>query len=168
VDYTQRGKHFEHCNMIDYFVNSYEVDIDGRGQDTSSLSPLHNKRKRGQPFHLRVPYLAGHPKALTKQRIVRGANHNNLPNFIGRYFPARDDPDEYPLYCASMLMLLKPWRRLEKDLKQPTESWEGAFADFISTASTQTKQILSGIQYYCYDHVQLRALSGYSGLIAAL
>ena len=45
-------------------------------------------------------------------------------------------------------MLLKPWRRLEKDLKQPTEGWEGAFADFISTASTQTKQILSGIQYY--------------------
>ena len=148
MDYTQRGEHFEHCNMIDYFVNSYEVDIDGRGQGTSSLSPLHNKRQRGRPFHLRVPYLAGHPKALTKQRIVRGTNHNNLPNFIGCYFPARDDADEYPLYCASMLMLLKPWRRLEKDLKQPTESWEGAFADFISRASTQTKQILSGIQYY--------------------
>ncbi|KIM60950.1 hypothetical protein SCLCIDRAFT_123270 [Scleroderma citrinum Foug A] len=111
-------------------------------------SGIHNRKRRGRPCHIRVRYLPGHPKAHTKQRIVRAANHHTLPNFIGRYFAPRDDPDEYPMYCASMLMLLKPWRCLETDLKQPSQNWESAFADFLSTAPVETKKILSGIQYF--------------------
>lgn len=44
-----------------------------------------------------------------------------------------------------MLMLLKPWRCLETDLKQPSQNWESAF---LSTAPVETKKILSGIQYF--------------------
>ena len=80
--------------------------------------------------------------------VIRGPGHNNLPNFIGQYFPPRDDPDQYPFYCASMLMLLRPWRNIEMDLKKATQSWEAAFEEFLETAPANTKDILSGIQYY--------------------
>lgn len=60
--------------------------------------------------------------------------HNTLPNFIGRYFPRSDDPDIYPFYCASMLMLLKPWRDLTADLKDASESWPDAFIRFKASA----------------------------------
>lgn len=138
VDYCQCGDGLTDSNIIEYFVNTYEIDIDGRGE-RSSISNANDRCRRGCPCHERVRYLPGHPKALTKQHIVRGANHNTLPNFIGRYFPPRDDPDEYPLYCACMLMLLKPWRCLESDLKLLSQTWESAFVDFLSTVSPKTR-----------------------------
>ncbi|KIJ21314.1 hypothetical protein PAXINDRAFT_151861 [Paxillus involutus ATCC 200175] len=80
--------------------------------------------------------------------IVQGQGHNNLPNFIGHYFPRHDDPDQYPFYCTSMLMLLKPWRNLDTNLKSPSQTWESAFETFISTAPRQIHHIISGIQYF--------------------
>jgi len=95
-----------------------------------------------------VPYLPTHPKAKQKQRIIQAQGHNNLPNFIGHYFPQRDDPYKHTFYCASMLMLLKPWRNIETDLKLPTQTWESAFEMFLSTAPRKTRHIVSGIQYF--------------------
>ena len=108
-DYCQRGKALEDTNIIDYFLNTYEIDIDNKGE-VDSIAGTYNSKQRGCPRHQRVPYLQGHPKARMKQRIFCSGNHHTLPNFIGRYFPPWDDPDEYPFYCALMLMLLKPWR----------------------------------------------------------
>ncbi|KAF8076843.1 hypothetical protein FPV67DRAFT_1383733, partial [Lyophyllum atratum] len=74
-----------------------------------------------------------------------------LPNFIGRYFPRCDDPENYSFYCACMLMLLKNWRDLQMDLKSAEETWEQAFNTFISSPEAQRKRlqdILSGIQYF--------------------
>ncbi|KAJ3911854.1 hypothetical protein F5877DRAFT_21793, partial [Lentinula edodes] len=71
-----------------------------------------------------------------------------LPNFIGKYFPRRDDPASYPLYCAAMLLLLKPWRNIANDLKRPTETWEEVFKEFVETCPKQNIDIMSGIQYY--------------------
>jgi len=160
VDYCQHGEHLEQCNIIDYFVNTYEIDIDSKG-DVALTSAAQNGKWQGRPCHLRVRYLSGHLKARTKQRIMRNPNHHTLPNFIGSRFPPHDEPDEYPLYCASMLMLLKPWRQLQKDLKPPKQSWESAFGDFLATATVQTKKILSGIQYYheCRDSTVRHTLS---------
>src|SRR6266446_8177011 len=72
--------------------------------------------KRGRKRNMRIPYLPTHPKHKQTQHVVRTTGHNNLPNFIGRYFPQRDDPDSRSLYCASMLLLLKPWRVVKTDL----------------------------------------------------
>lgn len=74
-------------------------------------------RQAGRPLSLRFPYLHPHPEANTKTRILQSRNHNNLPDFIGKYFPHRDDPTSYTIYCAAMLVLLKPWRNIANDLK---------------------------------------------------
>ena len=149
TDYMFRGIGLQDYNILDFFVNTYEVAL--KKEDTPLKTQLHSSgvhHKRGRPCHERVPYLFGHIKSQTRQRVIRGPGHNNLPNFIGRYFPPRDDPDQYPFYCASMLMLLRPWRNIEMDLKKATQTWEAAFEEFLETAPANTKDILSGIQYY--------------------
>ncbi|KIO06695.1 hypothetical protein M404DRAFT_44380, partial [Pisolithus tinctorius Marx 270] len=80
--------------------------------------------------------------------IMRSPHHNTLPNFIGQYFPSCDDEDQQSFYYASMLMLLKPWRNLQIDLKDPSETWEEAFNAFCSTASPRDHCIISNIQYF--------------------
>ena len=154
TDYELRGKDLADLNVIDFFVNSYEVEMDPKSKPTNvrdhgeaDLSDL-SRAPRGRPRHERVPYLPAHPKSKCKQRIVRSKHHNNLPSFIGRYFPRRDDPDVYPFSCASMLMLLKPWRNVKTDLKSPSQSWESAFETFMSAASRRIRNIITGIQYF--------------------
>ncbi|KAJ7331384.1 hypothetical protein DFH08DRAFT_649678, partial [Mycena albidolilacea] len=71
-----------------------------------------------------------------------------LPNFIGSPFPRRDDPEIHDFYCAAMLVLLKPWRDLQADLKDPGESWIQAFDTFAETANERVRDILAGIQYF--------------------
>lgn len=44
-------------------------------------------------------------------------------------------------------MLLKPWRCLQEDLKQPTESWSEAFSSFLSDVPREIHDVLSSIQY---------------------
>lgn len=148
--------------MVDYFVDTYETDLtsqekrakeaaieisddDTDNEDENNMSP--RPRKRGRPTNDRIHYLPEHPLAQSKQRIKRSPGHNNLPNFIGRYFPRRDDPEIYGFYCACMLVLLKPWRNIRTDLKAPSESWEQAFEKFVSKAPSKVLQIISGIQY---------------------
>ncbi|KAI5891231.1 uncharacterized protein SCHCODRAFT_02466561, partial [Schizophyllum commune H4-8] len=65
----------------------------------------------------------------------------------GSRFPRRDDPSVRPLYCASVLLLLKPWRKVV-DLKEASEDWETAYGRFYATASDAAKRVISGIQYY--------------------
>ena len=149
TDYMFRGVDLEQYNIVDFFVNTYEVPFKKEDISAETQSRIHGvHHKYGRPCHQRVPYLTSHVKSQTRQRVVRGLGHNNLPNFIGRYFPPRDDPDQFPYYCASMLMLLKPWRKMETDLKEAGLTWEETFAKFIERAPAKIHNILSGIQYY--------------------
>ena len=153
TDYMFRGEALADYNVIEFFVDTYEDRVKGDNTDSHlHMYKTGDKQKRGRPCHERVPYLPGHPTKQTKQRVVRGQNHNNLPNFIGRYFPPRDDPDQYPFYCASMLMLLKPWRDVKTDLKKSMQTWEEALEEFLETAPAKVTDILSGIQYYHMCH----------------
>lgn len=153
-----RGDALEEFNVIEFFTNTYETKINGRSKDEfqvagSIMDDANNQdtdqegHHRGRRRHGRVPYHMTHPKWKVVQRIIRPTHHNNLPNFIGRQLPRNDDPDTYDFYCASMLMLLKPWRNLHTDLKSPVQSWKEAFDAFTSTASYETQAVLSGIQY---------------------
>ncbi len=69
--------------------------------------------------------------------MVRKEGHNNLPNFIGQYFPCSDDQDIREFYCASMLVLMKPWTDMNADLKTMDDTWEEAFERFIVDAPTR-------------------------------
>jgi hypothetical protein len=174
TDYRLRGDALDHYNIIEFFIDSYESKISSdtryktsnttrsHQNDNDELSDLSRvPRRPGRPCHERVPYLSDHPKSKIAHRILRGKPHCTLPNFIGQYFPRRDDPDQYDFYCASMLMLLKPWRSIERDLKLPSQTWASAFETFLSTASQRNQHIVSGIQYFhnCLSSAQRDAIA---------
>ena len=146
-----RGDALEHLNIVEYFVHTYEDDMDHRYSDANDdeADPLTDQhRKPGRKRNERVLYRRNHPRFNQKLRIVRSRGHNQLPNFIGRFFPRADDPDIYEFYCACMLLLLKPWRMVEVDLKEPSQSWTQAFVSFLATAPKKSKDIITGIQYF--------------------
>lgn len=123
TDYTYRGDVLETC-----------VDDSTEANTAAPLDPatFPTRHAGGRPRHERVEYQQSHPRFKDKQRIKRRENHHNLPNFIGRYFPSRDDIEQHAFYCASMLLLLKPWRVLATDLKSPQS----------------IRCIVSGIEYF--------------------
>lgn len=86
------------------------------------------------------------------QRVVRTETHHTLPNIVGRWFPRNDDPEIQSYYSACMLVLLKPWRDLQRDLKSPADSWPVALALFVdshdATKQQALRSILGGIQYF--------------------
>jgi hypothetical protein len=157
VDYSPQGDELANFSMLHFFVETYEVDYSASKSTQTSNSGAHagdevdndsGHPQRGQRRNPCVYYLEKHPLFKSKQPIVRSTGHTNLPNFIGSYFPHRDDPKIYQFYCACMLLLLKPWRCLKTDLKLPTQTWEDSFQGFSSSAPKTIHCILSGIQYF--------------------
>ena len=149
LDYSYRGEELADFNFFDFLVDTYEVKIDNNERDKSpSAMDGDERRGPGRPRNTRFKYLSLHPKAKSTQRILRSLGHRNLPNFIGKWIPRSDDKTTRDFYCASMLALLKPWRDLGKDLKQPDQPWENAFDDFLDDASWKEKRVISGLQYY--------------------
>jgi hypothetical protein len=159
TDYICRGEDLETFNVLQFFVNTWEDDVRKQGTQPESLdSDMTDQHRRpGRRPNQRVPYLSDHPNHGKKTRVMRSSGHNTLPNFIGRYFPRRDDPTIYSFYCACMLLLLKPWRDIG-DLKSSSQTWESAFEDFVSTAPKKMLDIMSGIQYFheCESATQMR------------
>lgn len=47
-----------------------------------------------------------------------------------------------------ILVLLKPWHRLDTDIKHSEERWKTAFDNFLVYAPQKIHHILSGIQYF--------------------
>jgi len=149
TDYVCRGEDLKTFNMLRFFVNTWEDDVRKEGRQPESLdSDMTDQHRRpGRRPNQRVPHLSDHPNHSKKVRVMRSSGHNTLPNFIGRYFPRRDDPTIYTFYCACMLMLLKPWRDVI-DLKSSVQTWEEAFKDFVSTAPKKELDVMTGIQYF--------------------
>ena len=133
TDYITRGDALANYNIIQFFTNTYKSKI-WRTETDNDEDQDHIKR--GHPKHKRVPYKPDHPKASSVQRIIRGKGHNNLPNFIGASFPDPNDSESANLYCASMLMLLKPWHDIH-ELKKQDQTWVAAFEEFQSNASKE-------------------------------
>ena len=132
--------------MLDYFVETYEADMTKNDMEEWSLTGTNTVELRGRPSQPRVHYLNSHPRQARKVRVIRGDHHRTLPNIVGRWFPRRDPTsDQYPYYCASMLMLLKPWRSL-RDLRRPDETWTQALERFYDAAPARSKRIISGME----------------------
>ena len=147
ADYQLRGELLSGISVLDFFTHTYDSKTTSTPslQEEDALSESVPPSKRGRPRSTHVAYLPSHPRAKKADRVVRSANHRHIPNFIGKWFPS--NVDNTPLYCASMLMLLKPWRRLETDLKFPNESWQTALDRFLQT-NPASITLLSNIQYY--------------------
>src|SRR6202041_652850 len=99
TDYHSRREALSDFNVLDFFVNTYEVDVgSGASMQNEDGEESDLGRGPGRPRNARVHYLDRHLKAKQKMRIVRSRGHKNLPNFVGRYFPQADDPMVYPFY----------------------------------------------------------------------
>ena len=147
VDYQCRGTELDGYNLLDFFVETYEAEVTKADREAELLDE-EVRRGPGRPRHPRVRYLNTHPKSASIHRIIRARGHRNLPNFLGRWLPRNDDEKTYDFYCACMLMLLKPWRDLQTDLKLSSESWAAAFEKFHASAVPRVRRTLSGIQYF--------------------
>ena len=141
-----RGESLVHCNIMEYFVDTYKADMEKHYMHSTNDTTDQHQRP-GQKQNECILYLPAHPKYQQKLRVKWTRGHNQLPNFIGRFFPCSDDPDIRDFYCASMLLLLKPWREVT-DLKLPSQTWSQAFDSFLSTTSLKAKNIIAGIQYF--------------------
>ncbi|CAK5281207.1 unnamed protein product [Mycena citricolor] len=135
IDYSQRGTELADYNMMDYFVDTYESDISSKERE-SGCQPTDEVTHDTHPSHDQ------------KQRIIRLVGHNTFPNFIGQWFPRRDDEEDQDFYMACMLMLLKPWHVLQDDLKTIDQTWPAAFDLFYQSASPRIHDLLANIQFY--------------------
>lgn len=133
TDYRLRGLGLSDYSVLEFFMDTYEQRIPEKGGTDQEATFL---------------YLSDHPRSLSHRRIRRPDYHRNLPNFVGHYFPRADDPSVQEFYCASMLMLLKPWRNAEVDLKKPNETWGQAFGEWCQGITAQTRRVLDNIQFY--------------------
>ncbi|KAM5532632.1 hypothetical protein V8D89_013676, partial [Ganoderma adspersum] len=151
TDYMLRGPELDDYSLFTFVRNTYEQQIraDDRLRGSGEAATQDDgQRRQGRPKNKRSQYLYRHPNSQTKHRIVRSAHHNTLVNIIGRWLPRRDDDDTHDLYCAAMLMLLKPWRELSSDLRPEGLSWREAFERFEVSASASVRITLSGAQYF--------------------
>ncbi|KAJ7431847.1 hypothetical protein B0H11DRAFT_1941243 [Mycena galericulata] len=154
-EYTDRGEALESMNYYDYHVDTYDgkpLKKDGAqeeedgGQDDAVL-PDEEIRGAGRPASKRIPYLASSKRKGC--RVLRSKNLETLPHFIGTWFP-RATAGEY--YYAHILALLRPWRDL-RELVGPDGTFQSAYDEFLSTASSRLRQIIENISYFheCTD-----------------
>ncbi|KAJ3559149.1 hypothetical protein NM688_g520 [Phlebia brevispora] len=164
-DYVCRGTELDKYSVLQFFKDTYEeygsrpsplpetrpesqtVDLTlHEDEDEEDDDDLHHRCSRCR--NIRSRYTSTHSEADVKQRVVRSPNHRNLLKFIGRWFPSSDNPTEHNFYCASALMLFKPWRNIRTDLKPEGLNWSAAFGEYFSNASEQMKRMLGGLQYF--------------------
>jgi len=157
-DYAFRGDGLELYNFLDYNLDTYE------GEPVRERNDGESHTRRGPATHDRFPYKHGAGKG-GRCRIMRGKGHETMPDFVGRWFPRNNRDDERDLYCASMLLLLKPWRCLETNLLLEGHTWSQSFDTFMSTASQKAKNIVANIQYFheCSDGAKNRPNQTYDG-----
>lgn len=147
-EYMFRGEEIGEMNLLSFVLDTYDAKAE-QGDDA-------DLRRGGRPLNRRVLYRQGFTKS-GRCRVFRTTGHETLPQFMGGWFPRNDRPAERELYCASMLVLLKPWKDLS-ELKTDDETFEQVFASFIDTAPKMTLDIIENIQYYyeCYDGAKRR------------
>ncbi|KAF7331514.1 ATP-dependent DNA helicase [Mycena kentingensis (nom. inval.)] len=151
-EYIDRGHELEDMSLYDYFSQTY----DGKDIPRDEENSLDDARPRrgGRPRSDRVAYLSSSNRA--RCRVIRGPRQEVNIHFIGRWFPRSNDPNrEY--YCAQMLLLLRPWRRLG-DLKTGFLTFDDAFDTFSRGADDRVHRLIANIQYFyqCSDRATRR------------
>ncbi|KAI0261450.1 hypothetical protein BC834DRAFT_471976 [Gloeopeniophorella convolvens] len=123
-DYKHRGHDLEDMSVLSFFKDTYETRA--TNQDiTPSVAPAEgSSSRRGRPRHTRSHYLPEHENYEDKVRVLRPAQHNTIANFVGRYLPSAKDVSHLHRHHASMLLLLKPWRRAQASTKRAIERIE--------------------------------------------
>ncbi|KAF8803392.1 hypothetical protein BYT27DRAFT_7214713 [Phlegmacium glaucopus] len=157
-EYMFRGDEMINLNLLTFMVDTY----DSKGEqiddspDSRHVGTNTGPSLRGRHFNQRVPYRPGFNK-VGHSRIFRTDGHETLPHLVGSWLPRNDRPRDRELYCASILILLKPWTNLS-GLKTEGETFEQSFNCFVAGSTKKTLDIIENIQYYyeCYDGAKKR------------
>jgi hypothetical protein len=154
-DYSFRGEALTCMNFLEFMLETYEDSKDRKdeeiGSNSAIVDDIPRTRGPGRPPSTRIPYQdeAGKGK---RCRVKRSPDHETLPRIVGKWFCRRDNEFEKDLFRGSMLMLLKPWRKIT-DLKTTTETFQEAYDTFTSQADEQSHRVIANVQYYyeCSD-----------------
>ena len=134
-DYKYRGEELADMSFLEFMLDTYEDSKDNKedepeiGSVYDPIDGASNSRGPGRPLSTRIPYQdeAGKGK---RCRIIWSQGHETLPRFVGKWFCRSDNDHEKDLFRGSMLMLLKPWRTLDK-LKDPSETLRVPFMEIV-------------------------------------
>jgi hypothetical protein len=147
-DYQFRGDALESMCLLEFVIETYEgMLLPNTTQVDNANNQDPNEGSRvGRPRSVRVAYReeAAKPKMC---RVIRGRGHETVPRIVGKWFSRSDDPGCHDIYCASMLMLLKPWRSI-RELKQHGETFEEKWDVHYTALSNEHKTVVDNIQYF--------------------
>nr|GAT44292.1 predicted protein [Mycena chlorophos] len=170
-EYTDRGEQLALMNFYDYFCCTYDGpdlpppppqqahaalrSVTEAGDDDAQEEIAGQKRRRGRPRSLRVPYLPGSGRR--RCRIVCGPNQEVNLHFIGKWFPRANIPADAEYYSVQMLLLFKPWRQWS-DLAGGFTTFGEAFRAFQQVANPDCLRIIENMQYFyeCSDRAAAR------------
>jgi hypothetical protein len=165
-DYMHRSEQLQALSLYQWSHSYHKVSLSQRhapiDTEDPSLGPASNSTGSAPPPPptKSFRFLSQHPLYNTHGCLPYPNPQQNVVNFIGGVLPRPDQADR-DHYCATMLVLFKPWRS-GKDLKTMPQSWENAFE--AHNFMPQEQQIIKNfnIRYECLDahddyHAQLKA-----------
>jgi hypothetical protein len=135
-DYANRGRSLEGLSLWKFVRDTYN----------GSKLPLNTKRKKGNLPSDRSTFLNDSDQ-LSRCRVIRKAGHETIVDFVGPWLPPSESEDEYPMFCATMLALLVPWRNIGA-IHQKSISLEAEFENFLAVARPDEKLFMKNAQYY--------------------
>ena len=113
-------------------------------------SPANEDRgEQGRSQSQQSHYQTDHPFHLTRYCIVRGPGLNMVVNIVGPWLLWCSNKTPTDIYYASLLLLLKPWHKLE-ELKCNLQSWMEAYKEMLAV-KPELHWTMSNIQY-CYEY----------------
>lgn len=122
TDYSRREPAFENLNLLDYLLGTTTVPVNCYD----------------------VPVGISHADRV---RIRRGDTFKAAPRILSSLFRGRvTKTGHYHYRCASLIILLKPWRH-PKDILEPSTSFVLAFSHWSQTASPKVKYFLDNLEY---------------------
>jgi hypothetical protein len=135
-DYANRGESLETLSLWEFVRDTYN----------GSKLPSDSKGKRANHFSDRSAFM-NDTDQLSKCRVVRKAGHETMVDFVGPWLPRNERGDNYPMFCATMLALLIPWRNIGA-IHQNSLSLEAEFEKFLAVARPDQMLFMQNGQYY--------------------
>lgn len=126
-DYADRGAALERYSLLDFVLNTYEAKVNDDAGNQSE----------------RVEYLEGTGHR-DRCRVMQKDRHETMPEFIGKWFPKREERETY---SAWMLTMLAPWRNIV-DLCPDRCNIVDQFDLFLASTSDQNRRFITNSQYF--------------------
>src|SRR5260370_21536988 len=154
-DYHLQGTVLEAMSLFTFIMEMYEECIK---KGSANIEELMDKKTlgsasctQGHPQNIQCQYQISHQNYAIKQHVICSPGSNMIANFVGPWLPKHGKKDTEELYSASMLILFKPWHDIMA-LKPTSVTWGHTYNEFLTTASTETCNMIGNIQFYYGCH----------------